>query len=256
MSMEIRKNRLFLSTVADDAVSTAKEFGLGLELAEFCTASNMDTDFEYWDAIVREKMAGTDRFILHAAFNELCPAAIDPLVYEIAQRRYEQSYALARNYGIKQIVAHSGYVPFVYFKEYFTERSVTFWKRFLSDKPADLFLVLENVLEDTPDMLIDIVKGVNDPRFKLCLDVGHANITKNGVTMDEWTAAVVPYLGHVHLHNNRGWPDAHAALGDGDIDIERLLCIILEGQPMVTLTIEARECKKSVDWLISKGFIT
>jgi sugar phosphate isomerase/epimerase len=40
--------------------------------------------------------------------------------------------------------------------------------------------VLENVLEDSPDELIGIVQGVNDPRLRLCLDIGHANITKKG----------------------------------------------------------------------------
>ena len=31
----MKKERLFLSTIADDAVQTAREFGLGVELAQF-----------------------------------------------------------------------------------------------------------------------------------------------------------------------------------------------------------------------------
>ena len=34
--------RLHVSTVASDAPETAEEFGLGLETADFCTASNLD----------------------------------------------------------------------------------------------------------------------------------------------------------------------------------------------------------------------
>ena len=34
--------RLYVSTVASDAPETAEEFGLGLEIADFCTASNLD----------------------------------------------------------------------------------------------------------------------------------------------------------------------------------------------------------------------
>jgi endonuclease IV len=152
------KNRLYLSTVAEDAAPTAAEYRLGLELAEFCTASNMDEDFAYWDTVAREKMKSADRLILHAAFNELCPAAIDPMVLEIAKKRYNQAYELAASYGIHRMVVHSGYVPFVYFKEYFVERSVNFWREFLSDKPADFTVVLENVLEDEPLMLMEIIK--------------------------------------------------------------------------------------------------
>jgi sugar phosphate isomerase/epimerase len=247
--------RLYLSTIAGDAAETAKQFNMGLEVAEFCTASNMDKDFAEWDAIVKNKMKSADRFVMHAPFNELCPAAIDPLVLEIASKRYQQAYALAKSYKISRIVVHSGYVPFVYFKGYFVERSIAFWRDYLSDKPEDFHIAVENVLEDSPNELIEIVKGVDDPRFRLCFDVGHANITKNGISMEEWTKAVLPYLGHVHLHNNNGWPDAHAALGDGNIDMEALLTQIIQGQPGATLTIESIESRSSVNWLIDKGFL-
>ncbi len=255
MKQKIMPERLFLSTIADDAPVTAGAFGLGLELAEFCTASNMDTDFEHWDAAAREKMKNARRFILHAPFNELCPSAIDPLVLDVAKKRYMQAFRLAESYGIKRMVVHSGFVPLVYFPGYFTERSIDFWRAYIKELPADFTVVLENVLEDAPDMLLDIVKGVDDPRFRLCLDVGHANITKNGLTIGSWTEKVLPYLGHAHLHNNFGWPDTHNALDDGEMDIEALLGIILEGQPDATLTLEVRESRRSVEWLIKKGLL-
>lgn len=248
--------RIYLSTVADDAAVTAGEYNLGIELAEFCTASNMDNDFAEWNAKARVRMKNINRFVLHAPFNELCPAAIDPLVLEIAKKRYKQAYELACSYAIKRMVVHSGYVPFVYFKQYFVERSIEFWRDYLSDKPDDFVIAVENVLEDAPNELIDIAKGVDDPRFKLCLDIGHANITKNGITMEQWTRAVLPHLGHVHLHNNHGWPDSHEMLGSGDMDIQTLLRIILEGAPEATLTLEIRDsCRSSVEWLIDRGFI-
>lgn len=249
------KDRLYLSTVAQDAAQTAKRYGLGLEIAEFCTAVNMDANFSEYDPLVREKLDGVHRRVMHLPFNELCPAAIDPKVYEIAKARYRQAYELACTYGIRRLVAHSGYVPFVYIRTYFAERSIVFWKEFLSDKPDDLTLVLENVLEDEPDMLVDIVRGVDDPRLRLCLDTGHANITKKGLTLMEWTERILPYLGHVHLHNNGGWPDRHGALGDGEIDMERLLALITEGQPEATLTVESIESAPSVRWLVEKGYL-
>jgi sugar phosphate isomerase/epimerase len=136
------------------------------------------------------------------------------------------------------------------------ERSVEFWRAYLSDKPGDFSVVLENVLEDSPDELIAIVRGIDDPRFKLCLDMGHANITKTGLTMADWTTAVLPYLGHVHLHNNFGWPDSHGAPDDGEMDIEALLRLIIEGAPEATVTLEIRDsCRSSVEWMIKKGFL-
>lgn len=42
----MKKEQLFLSTIADDAAETAKRYGLGLEIAEFCTAYSMDDRFD------------------------------------------------------------------------------------------------------------------------------------------------------------------------------------------------------------------
>ncbi len=51
---------------------------------------------------------------------------------------------------------------------WYVEKSILFWKDFLQE--TDMPIVLENVLEETPDMLLDIVKGVDDPRLRLCPD--------------------------------------------------------------------------------------
>ncbi len=256
MSMKSVRDRIYLSTVAEDAAAVAAEYNLGLELAEFCTASNMDIGFDQWDAVARDKLRRSDRHILHAAFNELCPAAIDPLVLDITRKRYYQAYELAGTYGIRRMVVHSGYMPYVYFKRYFIDRSVAFWKDFLSEKPADLTVVLENVLEDEPYLLIEVVKEIGDARLKLCLDAGHANINRKDITMEAGVEAVIPYLGHVHLHNNRGWPDDHQPLHDGDMDMESLMRLISAGAPEATITLEIREsCRSSVKWLVEKGFL-
>jgi sugar phosphate isomerase/epimerase len=249
------KSRLHISTVAPDARRTALEFGLGVELAEFCTAMNMDTDFARWDGAARANLEGITRAVFHAPFNELCPAAIDPKVLEIAKSRYAQSYALARAYGINRMVVHSGYVPLIYFKEYFAERSVEVWREFLCDKPADALFFLENVLEDEPELLRGIVEGVGDPRFRLCLDIGHANTIVSELPISQWINRCAPVLGHVHLHNNyRAW-DHHNALGDGTIDMRAALRLLAEAAPGVTYTIESQRNRDSVLWLAEEGFL-
>jgi len=42
----MKKDQLFLSTIAPDAAEEARRHGLGLEIAEYCTAWNMDEQFE------------------------------------------------------------------------------------------------------------------------------------------------------------------------------------------------------------------
>ena len=241
--------RLYISTIADDAVELARRYTLGLEIAEFCTAFNMDTDFNIWDNRVKRQMDGVNRFIFHAPFNELCPAAIDPMIAEVAKKRYAQAYVLMDDYGINAMVVHSGYLPALYHKNWFTELSVKFWKQFLSDKPDNFRLYLENVFEPNPDLLVDIIKMVNDKRFCLCLDTGHAAKCDANADVGGWMLRTLPYLGHVHLHNNDGSRDAHNALGDGIIDMAGFIRDTADAAPDVTFTIETVYAKESVEWL-------
>ena len=40
------KRKLYLSTIDPEAADIAEAYGIGLELAEYCTAWNMDDEFE------------------------------------------------------------------------------------------------------------------------------------------------------------------------------------------------------------------
>jgi len=254
--MNIDKKRLFVSTVAEDARETALQYGLGLEIAEFCTAMNMDTDFEHWDARVRAKIDGFASVTFHAPFNELCPSAIDPRILQIARERYIQAAALAHSYGARRMVVHSGYVPLVYFKGYFHERSVEFWREILAEIPQDMTLLLENVLEDEPQLLSGIVAEIANPRFRLCFDIGHANTIVSNTPMTEWVSVVAPHVGHIHLHNNfREWDD-HNPPADGLIDMVPMFTKLVAEMPAeATITIESIESAPSAKWLQDNGFI-
>lgn len=67
----MKKENYYLSTIATDAVRTAKAYGLGLEIAEYCTAWNMDKEFAGVDGVVKKKLEGISSCTLHASYNEL-----------------------------------------------------------------------------------------------------------------------------------------------------------------------------------------
>ena len=41
----MENHRFYLSTIAADAAGTARQYAIGLEIAEYCTACNMDEHF-------------------------------------------------------------------------------------------------------------------------------------------------------------------------------------------------------------------
>ena len=247
----MKKERLFLSTIADDAVQTAREFGLGVELAQFCLAENMDKTPPDVQASLDAALQ-VPRRVFHAPFAELCPAAIDPLVREIAKQRFLQAAALAKRYGAEKMVVHSGFIPLVYYPEWFAPQSAAFWREFLNDVDG-LTLCVENVMETSPDALRQIAEQVNDPRLRICFDVGHA-FCQSG-ELAPWLDALAPYSSHVHLHNNHGSFDEHLGLPDGTLDIAAVIRQLEALAPQATYTLEVRSARASVEWLLKEGLL-
>ena len=244
----------YLSTIDPNAHLTARKYGLGLEIAEYCTAWNMDREFAQTDPAVREKLEGMEKKLIHGPFNELFPCAIDPMVRDIARYRYRQAIALAESYGIKRIVIHGGYNPRLYYPIWYTEQSVEFWKEFIREVPEDVTILLENVMEEEIPMFLTILQQVEDPRLRMCLDVGHVN-AYSASSAAQWVEQCAPYIRHFHIHNNHGDWDTHKDLWDGTIPMEDLLHQAATLCPQATATLELMDAEPSVQWLMDKGFL-
>ena len=274
--MQSLQGKLFLSGMDENAAALARKWGLGLELTDFCEARKLEEPAAMEAA--RARCSGIGSLWLHAPFAELSPCAIDPRVREVVMLRFRQTAQCAEletaltaaqaeyqkaaeaaqaalALGIRRIVVHSGYIPLVYFPEWFTARSVEFWREFLRDAPDGLCLALENVMEPGPDMLVQIAAGVDDPRFGLCLDVGHANTRVSETPPLDWIAPMAPWLRHVHLHNNDGDWDLHDALGQGMIPMPDILAALAEQCPAADYTIENQNCEPSLRWLCARGYL-
>lgn len=243
--------KMYISTVDEKAHLLAKEYGLGIEVAEFCTPWFLDREFPYADGLVRPKLACSDRFALHAPYSEIFPCAIDPMVRQVAAERFTQVITIAEGYGIRKIIVHGGYNPRIYYPIWYTEQSVIFWREFVEKIPGNMVFCLENVFEEEPGMLLDIVQQVDDPRIRLCLDVGHVNAYSR-ISVEQWLEAWAPYTAHFHLHNNDGTRDSHSPLNKGTIPMKQLLAQIDDLCPAATVTLELMDARSSVDWMLEE----
>lgn len=243
--------RLYLSTIDPAAGDLARRYGLGVEIASFCTAWNMDESLSETEEELKTTLAGIHRRILHGPFNELFPCAIDPKARELARFRYRQALDLARRYGAEKVVFHGAYVPRLYFPEWYEAQSIRFWREFLQEIPEGMTVCLENVLESSPQMLLAVVQAVNDPRIRLCLDVGHANAYSE-IPVMKWLEESAPFLSHLHIHNNDGTGDTHSSLREGSIPVKALLSRAWQLCPEATATLELPNCGPSICWLLEE----
>ena len=120
--------KLYLSTIDENAATVAKAYGLGLEIAEYCTAWNMDDEFDTVHPLVIKKLGPAGECLLHGPYNELVPCAIDRQARALAAKRYRQAAQLAKRYGAKKVIIHGGYNPWIYYPVWYVEQSIAFWK--------------------------------------------------------------------------------------------------------------------------------
>lgn len=246
----MKKAYLYISTIDTNADVVARQYGLGLEIAEYCTAWNMEDQFPETDARVQKIIEGIPNRVLHAPFNELFPCAIDPRARELAVYRYRQAIDLAKQYGAAKVIIHGGYNPWIYYPTWYVEQSILFWKEFLKEDPG-VQIVLENVLEPEPEMLLDIIRGVDDSRLRMCLDIGHVNAYSK-IPVRDWLNTCAPDISHFHIHNNDGSWDTHSALDCGSIPMKELLAQAEILCRDATFTLELMEAEPSVRWLLEE----
>ena len=247
----MKREQIYLSTIDRSAGDVARQYGLGVEIAEFCTAWNMDEHLAETEQTLETTLAGISRRVFHGPFNELFPCAIDPKARELARLRYRQAFVLARRYGAEKVVLHGGYNPWLYYPQWYIAQSIRFWKDFLTEIPEGITVCLENVMEETPEMLLSIVQAVDDPKIRLCLDVGHSNAYSQ-IPVLQWLETSSPCLSHLHIHNNNGSGDTHSPLDAGTIPVRELLRRRQRLCPGVTVTLELPDSRHSVRWLLEE----
>ena len=245
-------DRIYISTIAGDATCAAKAFGFGLEIAEYCTAWNMDEKLNETHQKVLGKLEGVGKCTLHAPFNELFPCAIDKKARELAAFRYRQAIGLAQRYGAEKVIIHSGYYEKMYYPVWFVGESIKFWREFMASVPEGITVCIENVFEQSADMLRDIVRGVDLPNFRICLDIGHVNAYSKE-PLSSWLDTCGEFISHFHIHNNDGSADTHDTLGCGSIDMAEFLRESEQKCPGATYTLEVRRaeisCRELLDLL-------
>ena len=256
------RDRLYIATFCENYREAIKDYKVGMEINHTCISHLLDEENGKRDKLLANitrdiKASEAERVMIHGPFTEIIPASIDYKMREAGMARIQQAFDVAQHFGLKKMVVHTGWMPFMYFKSYQAQKGAEFWQEAMEGKPDDFILAVENVLEDEPYMMKEMMEKVEDPRIKICLDVGHANaMTVKDVDIMEWLKVLGPYITHFHLHNNDGTGDSHSPFHEGTLNMKEVLLAIEDYCPEdVTYTIEARKALDCLQWLEEKDFI-
>ncbi len=198
-----------------------------LELQDFILPDNLDIH-------ARKIIKGYERILrnyrgslsLHAPFKELYLSSMDRQVQDLALRRLTQTLHYGNELGCSIMVVHSCFNPLMNYPGYLDDwvnNAVWFWEKFIPlCERQKIVIVLENVWDRTPLSLVRILKRLQSPYLKACLDTGHVNIM-SALPIEEWIASLEEYLFHFHIHDNHGVEDEHLLPGRGNIDFSWLV---------------------------------
>jgi sugar phosphate isomerase/epimerase len=211
-------------------LAMARQHAVGLELQEFSDPNVLDGD---WRSLLDQYEQALDGFTglrsMHGAYIDLVSGSPDLRLVTLTRERYLHNLDIGRELGVQYIDFHANYLPLVDHPSYlpgWVERQVAFWSPMAEQaEQYGIILLLENMWEPDPAIIVRILERIQSPYLKACLDVGHA-VLYSHLPLREWVRQLGDHLIYTHLHNNHGTTDEHLAFGDGVIDFPDVLNLL------------------------------
>ncbi len=182
---------------------------------------------------------------LHSPFYDLVPGGMDKKILKATRQRLRETFELIPVFDPVSIVCHTGYDRKRYHEvqEDWLETSLDTWAPLVKHlQGTRTTLVLENVYEKTPRILLKLLNQLDADKVGFCFDTGHMNVFSE-TSMKDWLDALGPFLKQVHLHDNEGISDDHLAIGAGRIDFECLFNYVEQYRLSPIITVEAHKEK-------------
>ncbi len=212
----------------------------------------MDVAFpEFNERAVLDAYRGLRIPSMHAAFVDINFASNDPRIREISQKRVETSIETGKKMGVSNVVVHTCCYPVLN-----NQNVIDIWCETTAvylgmiAKKYGVKIYVENTLDINPVILKRLMELADHEWLGVCLDVGHANLSKAPIS--EWMQELKPYIGYMHLNDNNGLYDEHLPVGSGNIDWNGLWNQIrgLKQEPVMTIEVtKPEDFKKSVSYL-------
>lgn len=233
----------------------AKEHELYFEYNDFFFPDILENTAAIRERIEAYASLGRDcsKDTMHGAFFDVTVFSYDPKIREIALLRMRQSMEIAKQMGLRAVIFHGNYLPFLRRDSYdamwlsYTEEAI----RNLAIEYPGIEIYLENMFEDSPDVLVRLAERLKDvPAFGLCLDYAHALL--NAEKIEPWMHCMAPYLRHMHINDHCFDGDVHLVPGDGKTDWGEFCRLKERYAPEATVLCEVRglaETKRSLEFL-------
>ncbi|MEE1752747.1 sugar phosphate isomerase/epimerase family protein [Streptomyces sp. SP18CS02] len=240
----------------------SKEIGAGFELIEPSYPDHLDNLDAYLEEIHRWVPPSAVQAV-HGPFLDIVLHSPDPAIREVSERRVRESLDFCERAGARFLLLHSNHLPLIRehdYDEIWLQRNAEFLSGLEPRlRAAGITLVMENMWDADPRLLVRLVRAVSSPSVALCLDVAHQRVHGSGGLRSWWETAgsLTPY---VQYGDNSGAADEDLALGEGTVDWPTLdACLRGTAHAPVVMAgvgfdAGTAKLRRSLDFLEDNGF--
>lgn len=210
-----------VSTMDDLNIRQLKNINVGLEIQDF-TEPNLSKDKKRKIiSLYKEKLKGFNNIkALHGPFLDLKPASPDKEIRNISYNKYLDTIKIAAVLEMDYIIFHSQINPYLNnpnLKDLNNRQHKEAWIKLLEEvQDYKGIILLENIFEEEPSMLKELIQTINLPNIKINLDIGHAKLGR--VSLEEWISELKDYIAYMHIHSNNGSYDTHSTPNEEEIN--------------------------------------
>ncbi len=200
---------------ARECVELAQQHGLGIEIMMFAFPDVLDGNWLRTLGEYKQMIADVPGPItMHGPFMDLVSGSPDNRINELCFDRYSHAIRIAGGLEAKQVIFHANYIGLLhnqFYRDGWHNRNIDFWTPLAEyAEQFGVMIAIENMWEYDPTIIGDLIKDINHPHLKACLDVGHAHLfTDKSFAFDEWLSVMAPHLIEIHMNNNNGVLDEH-----------------------------------------------
>ncbi len=184
---------------------------------------------------------------------DLNPGSLDHVVRKHTETCFLRAVDLAKSLDAQALVLPSGFNPLLPDEsvEGWQELCLETWERVgESARKKGVEIILKNVFDHSPDIILWLLDALEGLPFGACLDVGHVNVYSN-VEIKTWLGSFKKHLCEIHLHDNLGTSDDHLPIGEGIIDFKSLFRSLIkkDNLPPFTFDMGREEIVKSLSYI-------
>ncbi len=197
---------------------------------------------------------------LHAPFFDLTPGGLDPYILEKTRDKLARAFDLIGIFRPSSIVCHlqfeankHGYV----FNDWLAASLATWTPLVEKAEHLQIPVMFENTYEKTPATHRDFLTKLGKSNAGLCLDTGHL-LAFAMSPWEKWLPEMLPWLGQLHIHDNRGKTDEHLAPGKGQFDFSGLFAFLRQNKchPIITFEPHSEEdLRQTFTYLEATGLL-